>query len=170
MTTVDAEPTIFMPATWEGVNRVLIECCTVSDSELCKSSVDSQGCYCVRTTKDDDFTLESTVLSVLALIAAVPDGIPITIWSGIPCTGGSPIQNANKDRPGFARRMAHHLRLWHKLVDSFVLCAQAVIAKGGYVVLEWPSRCRYWRHPKVVSLLSHASLGWQSGRVRACAF
>ena len=40
MTTADAEPTIFMPATWEGVNRVLIECCTVSDSDICKCSVD----------------------------------------------------------------------------------------------------------------------------------
>ena len=80
------------------------------------------------------------------------------------------MQNANAHRPGFAKRIARHLRLWHKLLDMFLVCAQSVIAKGGYVIIEWPSRCRYWNDPRVVELLSCESLGWQSGRARACAF
>ena len=72
-------------------------------------------------------------------------------------------------RPYHAERMAAHYELWNKLFDNFVIAAQAVVARGGHLVLEWPARCRYWRDPKVKALLNIAELGWKNVHVKACA-
>ena len=114
-------------------------------------------------------TKESSIRSLIAFIKAAPKNIVVCLWSGIPCTGGSPMQNANKHKPGHAQRMSGHLRLWTKLFNGFVKAAQEVVHRGGHLVLEWPSRCRYWKNPKVKALLAIKELGWEMSRVRSCA-
>ena len=73
---------------------------------------------------------------------------------------GSPLQNYNKTLPGHAQKMNAHLRLWNRLYDNFLIVAQCVVRKGGYLALEWPLRCRYWRHRKVRKLLSGSAIKW----------
>ena len=164
-----AAPVFAIPATWKGIKRVNIEFCTYEGSELCKDTVHSKGCFNLRCTKSHDMTAEASVRSLLAFVAAVPRGITILLWSGIPCTGGSPIQNSNKHRHGHRRKMLSHLKLWHKLYASFLGVASAVLLKGGHLTLEWPSRCRYWKQPGVTALLAVDELAWSDFRVRACA-
>ena len=108
--------------------------------------------------------------ALLSFVHAVPSGIPICLWSGIPCTGGSVIQNLNRRHPGYARRMRAHHVLWTRLFASFLHIAHAVVHVGGHLVLEWPVRCRYWSEPAVLALLRLPELAWLDFRVRACAF
>ena len=164
-----ANPPFAFPASWKGIKRVLIEYCTYDDSALCKDTEYSKGCYNIRCTQKDDMTLESSLRSLLAFIRCVPRNIVVTLWSGIPCTGGSPAQNGNIHRPNHAKRMAAHYKLWNELFDNYVIAAQAVVQRGGHLVLEWPSRCRYWKQPKVKALLGITELGWKDMRVKACA-
>ena len=117
-----------------------------------------------------DMTLKSSIHSLLDFIRAIPVDIAVALWSGIPCTGGSPVQNANIHRPKYERRMHAHLELWNKLFDNFIVLSRAAIQRGGHLVLEWPTRCRYWRHPKVVALLGIPELEWSTARVKACAY
>ena len=114
-------------------------------------------------------TSSSSIESLLDFIAAVPDKVVIALWSGIPCTGGSALQNCNKHRPGHAKRMAAHLKLWEQLYGNFIILAQAVVKKGGYLCMEWPFNCRYWLHPKVKQFLAIEGLKWIRMKVRACA-
>ena len=63
--------------------------------------------------------------------------------------------------------MAHHKKIWNLLFDGFLRVADAVVQKGGHLLLEWPNKCRYWKEPKVLALLG--LLRWHDLRVRACA-
>ena len=159
-----AEPPFAFPGSWKGIKRVLIEYCTYEDSALCQNTEYGKGCYNLRCTRKHDMTLESSLRSLLAFIRCVPRNIVVTLWSGIPCTGGSPAQNGNKYRPNYDKRMAAHYKLWSQLFDNFLIAAQAVVRRGGHLVLEWPSRCRYWKDPKVKTLLGIADL---DGRICA---
>ena len=87
--------------------------------------------------------LDTSIRATLAFIKSIPKGINIFLWSGIPCTGGSPAQNMNKHRAGHDRRMRNHRKLWVKLFRNFVVLAQAVVRRGGHLALQWPTRCRY---------------------------
>ena len=110
-------PAFSMPASWKGVRRVLIEFCTYGDSELCRPAEYSADCFCIRCTKETDMTDPRNVRSLLSVVRAVPKGIVITLWSAVPCTGGSCMQNANKHRPNFQKRM----------LSSFAFMASAVL-------------------------------------------
>ena len=142
-----------VPRSWDGIQRVLIEHCAPDDSELCKETRHTRGCLNVRCTASHDMAKADSVDSLLGFIRAIPRDVVVCLWSGIPCTGGSPIQALNQNRPGHAQNMANHLQLWGLLYGGFLKLAQAVVHKGGHLAIEWPSRCRYWSHPKVEALL-----------------
>ena len=114
-------------------------------------------------------TKVNTIKSLLALIAGIPAGLRVALWSGIPCTGGSPLQIMNKKKPSYGAKMQAHRKLFNRLYSNMLVVAQAVIRRGGHIVIEWPRRCLYWRHPRVTKLLSTGSLHWTSMHVRACA-
>ena len=114
-------------------------------------------------------TRPESAASLMAFIKAVPRGMPVCLWSGVPCTGGSPLQNMNKWRPGHAQSMRKHLDLWTRLFDGYLALAQVVVQRGGHLAIEWPVQCRYWHEPVVESLLGLKDLGLRSMKVRACA-
>ena len=107
------------PDSWTPYNRVLVEFCTYPDGELCKSTPSSEGCYSLRCTISHDMTNKESVDDLLRFINSVPQHIMVCVWSGIPCTGGSPSQNMNRKNPGFAARIASLYRTWHMLFDAF---------------------------------------------------
>ena len=78
------------------------------------------------------------------------------------------MQNLNKHNPGHWRRMAHHKRIWNLLFNGFLRVAEAIIQKGGHLLIEWPNECRYWKEPKVLALLG-LQLHLYNLCVRACA-
>ena len=114
-------------------------------------------------------TSTASVRLLLAFVAAIPDNVCVTLWSGIPCTGGSPLQIMNKRNPSYKGKMKAHLKLWNRLFSNMLVVAQAIVRRGGHLILEWPERCLYWKHPKVLALLSRTTLSWTSMIVRACA-
>ena len=68
-----------------------------------------------------------TVRELLAFIAAVPPRVHVTLWSGIPCTGGSSWQNVNKKKfKNFAEKAKKHEELFIKLFVNFKKIANAV--------------------------------------------
>ena len=71
----------------------------------------------------------------------LPDDALILLWSAIPCTGGCPWTQVNLLRfAGFRAKLNQHFDLWNKLFDNFAIVAKAVLARGGHLALEWPSR------------------------------
>ena len=64
--------------------------------------------------------------------------------------------------------MAHHKQIWELLFNNFLRVAEVVVQRRGHLLLEWPNKCRYWKEPKVLSLLG-LSFRWRDLRVRACA-
>ena len=85
------KPVFPVPSSWEGIKRVLIEYCAPEDSELCKDTSYSSGCLNVRCTKSHNMAKASSIRSLLAFVQAMPPRVVICLWSGIPCTGGSPL-------------------------------------------------------------------------------
>ena len=98
-------PPFVVPHSWEHIDRVLIEFCTTEDSELGKFTHPSVGCLCLRCTKDDDMTKISSVRSLLSFIAQIPDNVKVALWSGIPCTGESPLQTMNRRNRSYVAKM-----------------------------------------------------------------
>ena len=58
-------PALFpIPATWHGIQRVLIEYCTYDESALCKPTRHSKGCYNIRCTKEHDMTSRLSIADI----------------------------------------------------------------------------------------------------------
>ena len=63
---------------------------------------------------------EDSVQSLMALVRAIPKQVKICLWSGIPCTGGSPAQNLNANRAGRKAKLAAHHARWQSLSDNYL--------------------------------------------------
>ena len=81
-------------------------------------------------------------------------GFNVLLWGAIPCTGGSPWQSYNIKLPGVAAKIRRHIALYRKLFANFSVLAKYVYSLGlrGFVVNEWPERCKYWSYNEVLKL------------------
>ena len=84
--------------------------CTSHSTALGKPTFHTRGCHIVRVTQQIDGASPETISSLIVFLHSVPLRVKVLLWSGIPCTGGSPIQNANVHRPDHARRLAAHYK------------------------------------------------------------
>ena len=74
----------------------------------------------------------------------------VLLFSAIPCTGGSIRSNMNMKRSPKTRAkiLAHRVKA-AQLWENFVKIAEVVIRHNGYVAIEWPKHCLYWKRPSV---------------------
>jgi hypothetical protein len=128
--------------------RLLIEFCCGNNSRIGQKWKESKGCRVERITEEHDVTTEHGLQHTLDIIANC-HGPNTVLVAAMPCTGGSPWQNFNKQFPRAREKIRNHIRVFKKIFASFLTCARALRAKGGHVVNEWPRFCSYWRLPMV---------------------
>ena len=157
-----------VPSSWRGINRVLVEYCTYSDSTLCTDTSHTHGCLLVRCTMKEDMSDRRSIEDLLTFLKAVPRRVCVALWSAIPCTGGSKAQNLNAKRPGHSRKLAEHAECFDALFAHFQLLAEEVKQRGGYVIHEWPQQNRYWNQPVVADYFDDES--FEHIVVTGCAF
>ena len=49
------------------------------------------------------------------------------------------------------------------LFASFKQVADAVIGRGGFLVVEWPAKSRHWKDPRVKDMMALDGVRWESG-------
>ena len=101
-------------------------------------------------------------------------GKHVSLWSSIPCTGGSPWQYVN-EAMFYRKADSRSLRRLRGLISDFRLflwnfreIAEAVLSRGGVVCIEWPSACQYWRDTQVREFLREH--GFRKSVTHGCAF
>ena len=76
--------------------------------------------------------------------------MPTLLFGSLPCMGGSPYQRMNWYRGATTRtKIRGHWRLFRCLWRSFRQVANACLANGGHIAIEWPKSCLYWRNRSV---------------------
>lgn len=80
---------------------------------------------------------------------------PVFLWSSIPCTSGSRLQDVNfakyireQNARGIGKYISHWI-LFYELWNSFCHLADLVLQTGGGIAIEWPKTCRYWNDRRV---------------------
>ena len=87
--------------------------------------------------------------------------------ASIPCTGGSPWQNINSQKPGGLEKIKEHKRLFNKIWTSFKIVAKECRKHGGRIAIEWPKGCEYWRAKHVNEYIHDLKLS--KVRINGCA-
>ena len=129
-------------------DRLLIEFCCGENSKMGMSWRESRGCRVARVTIANDVTTPAGLRYVQDLIEQC-DGPHTLLWAAMPCTGGSPWQFYNQQFAGARIKIREHLRVFSLIFDTFLACARQLVAKGGFIVNEWPRNCTYWKRPEV---------------------
>ncbi len=85
----------------------------------------------------------------------------VLLWASIPCTGGSAWQRINCYRSVWQRkRVREAIKQFWRLWATFEIVPERVLERGGWVALEWPQGCSYWKLRRVRSVLGqHRLLG-----------
>ena len=126
--------------------RRIVEFCCHPNSVI--GSRAPEECEVVRLTADDDLTTPGGLQKALDAVS-VP-GMPTLLFGSLPCTGGSPYQRMNWYRGATTRtKIRGHWRLFRCLWRSFRQVANACLANGGHIAIEWPKSCLYWRNRSV---------------------
>ena len=108
---------------------------------------ETHGCETIRLTIEDDLRTQEGLETALRAINA-PN---VLLWAAIPCTGGCAWNALSAKRGSEATRekiRGHRVDFW-TIWHNFEKVAEATIAKGGYVAIEWPSSCAYWRESRI---------------------
>ena len=95
----EARPSVATVGHQGGVQRLLIEFCCAHDSKLSEKRDATKGCKCIRVTEAEDGTTESCrnwlAQEVKDFRASHPKR-KILLYASLPCVGGSPWGNVNK--------------------------------------------------------------------------
>ena len=150
------------PPTWPS--RRLVEFCCGPDSLLGQPGPCTRGCEVIRLTEKDDVTTPSGLARALEAV----EYPGVFLWASMPCTGGSPWQHINRHRPGVAAKIDRHWELARRIWGAFALVAKKALENGGYVAIEWPASCAYWKWPQVRAFVEENGLC--SNRIDGCQF
>ena len=109
-------------------------------------------CEVIRLTITDDLTTQAGLQKALSAVTA--PGVPTLLFGAIPCTGGSPYQFLNwRLGPATRAKIRKHRAIFRLLWRHFCIVADACLANGGQIAIEWPRSCTYWRDRSVKSRL-----------------
>ena len=150
--------------------RAIIEVCCGAQSQLSRARPDvTDDCFCFRVTQADDFTLDSTVDAIIAILHLFRGRA--LVWFSIPCTGGCSWQCINCKRSVRARRrMKGHLGLFRQLWSSLERVVEEACWVESQVAIEWPRSCRYWTRKEVQAVLRREEYCLQSITFHGCQF
>ena len=112
-----------------------------------KVTPETHGCETIRLTIEDDLRTQEGLETALRAV----DAPNVLLWAAIPCTGGCAWNALNAKRGSEATRekiRGHRVNFW-AIWHNFEKVAEATIAKGWYIAIEWPSSCAYWRESRI---------------------
>ena len=91
---------------------MMLEWCCGDNSFFGMLSEASRGCQVVRLTIREDMSTEAGLRFAKQSVELSDEDTVMTIWSAIPCTGGSTWQNINVRLPGGKERLEKHVVLF----------------------------------------------------------
>ena len=126
--TPPTKPTLVASPRGEGdscYDRIMIEYCCSENSKLGEENrKHAKGCKVIRVTKDDDATrgecITKTVKKVEEFMKSNPkEKTDLMIYISLPCTGGCPWNNVNKESPNGRERIKEHQKLFKRLFKGY---------------------------------------------------
>ena len=153
VSTVDSSHAMYDVISTASNARTIIEVCCGKDSIIGNIAEKRKDCNVVRVTLERDFRSEDTINQLKRY--CLPGNM---FWYSLPCTGGSPWYNINKNKPGGAEKQRAHIKLflhlWKRLEELHEhACNHACI-----IAIEWPRGCSYWKHPRVIRFIDKYGL------------
>ena len=147
-----ARPSVVTVSHQGGCNRVLIEFCCAHDSKLSEARDASKGCRCIRVTEAEDGTTESCrnwlAREVKSFRTSHPKG-KILLYASLPCVGGSPWGNVNKETEEGEARIQQQQEEFTKLFKPFKKFIEILKDENAHIAFELSRNCKYWRWPMI---------------------
>ena len=161
--TPPTKPTLVASPRGEGdscYDRIMIEYCCSENSKLGEENrKHAKGCKVIRVTKDDDATrgecITKTVKKVEEFMKSNPkEKTDLMIYISLPCTGGCPWNNVNKESPNGRERIKEHRKLFKKLFKGLEDLCHRLSYATPILLFELPTMCEYWKWKRVQAFLS----------------
>ena len=115
----------------------------------------------------DDLTTQAGLDKALAAVS--DPNVPTLLFDALPCTGGSPYQHINWKLGAKTRaKIRQHRAIFRVLWRNFVRVADACLANGGRIAIEWPRACTYWHDRKVKAAMR--KWGLETHRFDGCRY
>ena len=135
--TIDRFSQIIENIASDDIVHVIIEYCCDPDSSFGKRA--ESDTLVVRLTEFTDMTTKMGLASLMTIIEACRQHVKkMTLWSSIPCTGGSQWRNLNLARGRGIERGKQHVETYRLLWNNFTIAARSVVSCCGVIVMEWP--------------------------------
>ena len=140
-------------------------------SKLGEQREPAKNCKVIHVTENEDGTSESCrhwlAQEIEAFKKSHPNGM-VFFYVSLPCTGGSPWTNVNKDLPNGSERIAEQQQLFGKLFKSFKRCVANASPHKPSVTFELSKNCKYWSWPSVQKFINDYKL--QQYAFHGCQF
>ena len=142
-------------------DRLLIEFCCSADSKLGQMRSESKGCKVLRVTINEDATTSKCMRWLNKEINTFKQQHPkakVLLYGSLPCTGGSPWGNVNKQTEEGLERIKEQQKEFTKLFKSFAKLVRDHLDSRTFVAFELSRRCRYWHWPSVLAFIKRHNL------------
>ena len=142
-------------------DRLLIEFCCSDNSKLGHRRNDSKGCKVIRVTIKEDATTNKCIEWLNREINNFKKQHPqakVLLYGSLPCTGGSPWGNVNKQIEEGFDRIKEQQKEFTKLFKNFAKLARDNMDPRTFVAFELSRRCRYWHWPSVLAFIKRHNL------------
>ena len=155
-------------------DRILVEWCCSEDSKLCQKRKQTKGCHMIRVTESesDDATTDACVTSIAKQVQQLCSANPLAkvlAHASLPCTGGCPWNNINKNNQGGQSKIEEHQKKFKVLLKKLDKILDTIKDVFPYLSFELPTFCEYWKWTTVRSfvdkhdLIKHQLHGCQVG-------
>ena len=142
-------------------DRLLVEFCCSDNSKLGQHRNDSKGCKVIRVTIKEDATTNKCIEWLNREINTFKKQHPqakVLLYGSLPCTGGSPWGNVNKQTEEGFDRIKEQQKEFTKLFKNFAKLVRDNIDPRTFVAFELSRRCRYWHWPSVLAFIKRHDL------------
>ena len=132
--------------------RLMVEWCCSPDSKLGQPRAAAKGCTVFRVTESEDATTRKCVEQMTQKTIQFwkeNDKCNVHVHISLPCTGGCPWNNVNKDLPGGKERIQQHQKKFASLPENVDKFLESISVVRPTVSFELPSFCEYWKWKSV---------------------
>ena len=132
--------------------RLMVEWCCSPDSKLGQQRAASKGCTVFRVTENEDATTRKCVeqMTQKTIQFWKENGkCNVHVHISLPCTGGCPWNNVNKDLPGGKERIQQHQKKFAALLKNADKFLEGISVVKPTISFELPSFCEYWKWKSV---------------------
>ena len=132
--------------------RLMVEWCCSPDSKLGQPRAASKGCAVFRVTESEDAATRKCVDQMIQKTMQFwkdNHKCNVHIHISLPCTGGCPWNNVNKDLPGGKERIQQHQKKFATLLKNVDKFLEGISVVSPSISFELPSFCEYWKWKSV---------------------